>query len=143
MRKTTSPVLSIQKTIDAFPDGTIFDIDDCLTICPYTVTEITMKDRSAYLREWRQIYSVWHAINSNNLTKTSNEVEQDHSTIIHSLVVVRQAIEIPKSNKSMHAKIMEILAIKPMVNEYKKSLCICTNEIISMVQLENLIQSRL
>lgn len=143
MTHVTAAVGSINRAIKSFPRGTRFCLDSFMIACPFTLNEILVRDRSSEIKEWRQLYLVWHVIGTKHLSNTARDCNMNHSTINYCLKLVSMVNENPKYYPSMSAKIESIISLSPDDTIKKRVDCIGTNEVNCLIHLEKLIQARL
>lgn len=92
-KKDLRTTYNLEKIRSFFPEGFNFDIDDVFKACPYTFIELQKKSRLKDLVQWRQISMIFKYASGSTFEQVGHYFNKDHSTIVHSLKCVINALE--------------------------------------------------
>lgn len=65
---------------------------DFLAVCPFTMEELSNKDRHTDVLAWRHVAITWHLLSGDNLSGAGRSFNRDHATAINSLNQVHSAV---------------------------------------------------
>lgn len=122
-----------------FPLDYQFRFVDFFSACPFTFEELKQKNRKRDLMQWRQLYIFFNWMQVQDLEKAVEPLGMNHANTVHILKVVMNALE--GYDAYFLKKINTILSIKD--EEFKPSIDICMNEILSLRLLEYKINEKL
>lgn len=77
---------------------------DFLSVCPYTLEELSKRSKKNELLRWRQVGIVWFKLSNKSLRQSAMLFGRDHATGIHAAQIVLNALE-----GSLYPEITEII----------------------------------
>lgn len=76
-----------------FPEDYSFNVSDIFAACPYPLNQLIHGGRHGNLPKWRQILMFYKFMSGLTLDECGDYVGRDHSTVLHSISLVKNAME--------------------------------------------------
>jgi len=93
MRNQNASLVRLNK-IKRLIDVDRFNPVDFLNVCPYSLEELSKKNKKQEIIRWRQVGIVWFCLAGKTNLKASNLFGRDPATGIHASQVVLNALEV-------------------------------------------------
>jgi hypothetical protein len=116
-----------------FPDYYEFCMQDFFDACPYTMEQLQSRNKKDDLKCWRSIGMFYHWMINNNFMWAAREFCRDHSTAIHSVKMIYDAMD------GYNIALKERVDMVVNSNEYKIYATddIHKNEVLALILMEN------
>lgn len=126
-------ILNADRLRSFFPEGFYFEVDQVLTVCPYTFDELQQKTRKKDFVQWRQILIAFKYASGSTFEQVGDYIGKDHSTCVYALKNVLNALH--GFDWLLKEKIDQVIALSDVIiyatEDHSK------NEILSLRYLEH------
>lgn len=116
-----------------FPKDFYFDVNDAISMIPFTHEELFSRSRDTNLVQWRYVLALWYFMSGETLEATAEIIEKDHATVLHGIRNCASALE--GFNHELKMKINDVMNISEVHIMSTRDTCV--NEAISLVYIES------
>lgn len=120
------------------PKRNFYTMHEFFLVCPYSIDELKIPNRSRDLMQWRQLGMAWACLCGNSIVEAGKMFCKDHATVVYSQEMLVYALD--GFHPLLREKLQDVIESIEIAQSASNDLN--TNYIISSRQIERLLIKR-
>lgn len=116
-----------------FPKDYKFYLSDIFSVCPYSLSDLTGRNKTQGRVYWRNLLMIYHVMNGKSITDAGIELNRHHSTVIHAI----DQLYLARTKRNRDFEDIILMVLNSQNSDILETTDINVNEAISLAHSES------